>query len=246
MAANNFDELLFNSALIRKRTGERYPVSAQLEFANSQPKNAQTGIRQTNVGRLDPIETATYDLGLLDDTSRRYLLTFIRGGRGSAYGFRFYAPHDHSATLEAFATGNGVLTSFPLCLTYPRPGPATHMAGGVAHPDVRRILKPVVQVAKEQNNFQLYDADGTTARVPTVSFKIYFGAVEQASGWKVDCKTGIVYFTSAPSNGTVIKWTGEFDIPVCFEGNAFTQLYDVPSGAQYVMREMLGPELGIT
>lgn len=222
------------------------PVSAQLEFANSQPKNAQTGIRQTNVGRLDPVEACTVDVSLLTEENRAYFIKFIRGGRGSAYGFRFYAPHDHSAALEAFATGNGVLTSFPLYLTYPRPGPSTHMAGGVAHPDVRRIYKPVIQVAKEKNSFQLYEADGVTARVPAVAFKIYFGAVEQTSGWTVDCKTGIAYFTVAPPNGTVIQWTGTFDTPVCFDGNAFTQLYDVPSGAQYVMREMLGPELGIT
>jgi hypothetical protein len=242
----NFDEILFDSELIRTEAREKFPVSAQLEFGNSQPRNAQTGIRQTNVGRLDAIEGVTVDLGLLDDTDRRYFINFIRGGQGSAIGCRVYLPHDHTATLEAFATGNGVLTSFPLYLTYLRPGPATHMAGGAAHPDVRRIFKPVVQVAKEKNSFQLYEADGVTARVPEVSFKIYFGAVEQPTGWTVDCKTGTVYFTVAPSNGTVIKWSGVFDVPMAFDGNTFAQHFDVPSSAQYVMREMLGPELGLT
>lgn len=244
--AANFDDILFKPSLIRKESGGKYPVSAQLEFANSQPRNAQTGIRKTNVGRLDAVETATVDLGLLDDTDRRYVINFLRGGQGSAVGFRAYLPHDHSATLEAFATGDGSTTQFPLYLTYPRPGPSSLMAGGAAHPDVRRIYKPVVQLAKEKNSVQLYEADGSTARVPEVSFKIYFGAVEQTTGWTVDCKTGIVYFTSAPADGTVISWTGVFDVPMCFDGNTFTQLYDVPNGAQYVMREMLGPELGLT
>jgi hypothetical protein len=120
------------------------------------------------------------------------------------------------------------------------------MAGGEAHPDVRRIFKPVVQVAKETNGFQLYEADGVTARAPEVPFKIYFGAVEQPTGWTVNAKTGVVTFGAAPPDGAVIKWTGTFDVPMAFDGNTFTQLFDVPNGAQYVMREMLGPELGLT
>lgn len=246
----NFDETLFDFELIRAGAGEKFPVTATLEFGNAQPRNAQTAIRKTNVGRLDAVQTCNLDLRLLEEAERAYLNNIIRGGQGSAVGLRVYLPHDHTATLEAFATGDDETTEFPLRLTYSRPGPASHMADGAAHPDVRRILKPVVQVEKETNAFQLYEPDGQTERVPEVEFKIYFivGAVdvEQTTGWTADARTGIVTFDDPPADGTVIKWTGCFDTPMAFEGNSFAQQYDVPSAAQYVMREMLAPELNLT
>jgi hypothetical protein len=147
------------------------------------------------------------------------------------------------------ATADGVKTQFPLVKNYARPGDATHV-------DVRRIFKPVVQVAKEKNSFQLAQADGVTARVVGAgapnyfdsAFRVFFNdaAHEQTTGWTADTKTGILYFASAPANNTVILVTCVFDTPLCFDGNTFTQLYDVPSGAQYAFREMLGAELGLT
>jgi hypothetical protein len=87
-----FDELLFDPSFFRKKEGETYPVSAQLEFANSQPRNGQTGVRKTNIGRLDPTDLLTMDVALLSDANRDYFIAFLRGGYGSAYGFRAYLP----------------------------------------------------------------------------------------------------------------------------------------------------------
>lgn len=243
------DDLLFDPTLFRKESGSQYPVSASLEWANSQPRNGQTGIRKTAVGRLDPINIFTMDIALLDAADNAYIQNFLRGGQGSAVGFRGYLPHDHTLTMEPIGTGNGVLTQFKIVKTYSRPGDTTH-------PDVRRIFKPVVQVAKEKNSFQLYQANGSTPRVPGTypnyfdkPFKVYFDAVEQTANWSVDCKTGILYLTGAAvagSSGHIIYVDGVFDTPLCFEGNSFTQLYDVTSGAQFGFRELLGAEMGLT
>jgi hypothetical protein len=245
-----FDELLFRPDLFRKKDTENFPVTAQLEWANSQPRNAQTGIRTTSVGRLDPVNTFTMSVGLLNAADMDYVNTFLRGGYGSAYGCRMYLPHDHALTLNPIATADGVKTSFPIVRLYARPGDNSHVY-------TRRIFKPVVQVAVEKNGFQLTQpGDGVTARVPGAgtpnyfdsAFRVFFndGAHEQLSGWTVDAKTGIVYFSVAPTNGTVILVTCVFDTPMAFDGNQFQMMYDYPSEVQYQVREILGPELGLT
>jgi hypothetical protein len=125
-----------------------------------------------------------------------------------------------------------------------------------SHPDVRRIFKPVVQQAKEQNGLQLLQPRTGNPRVPGAytpnwfdkQCRVFFNSTEQTANWKLDCKTGILYLTGAAiaaSSGKTIYLDGTFDVPVCFDGNQFTQLFDIPSGAQYSFREMLGPELGI-
>ena len=43
---------------------------------------------------------------------------------------------------------------------------------------------------------------------------VAFGAVQQTTGWTVDTTTGIITFTVAPTNGTIIKAGFEFDVPV--------------------------------
>lgn len=45
-------------------------------------------------------------------------------------------------------------------------------------------------------------------------------SVESLSGWTVNTATGIVTFTSPPSNGTIIRAGFEFDVPVRFKNPA--------------------------
>lgn len=240
-----FDELLLNPNLIRRRAEEEAPLSAKLEFGNSQPRNAQTAVRKTNVGRQDPVEVITLDLGLLDDDDRRYLINVVRGGKGSAVGLRVYLPHDHTMEGEVIGIGDGVQTAFPLVLTYSRPGPASHMALGAAHPDVRRIFKPVAAAAVETNGFELLEPNGSDTRVITNPFTVFLDGDVAASGWQVNVRNGVLTFSDPVPDDVVIAVTCDFDVPMAFDGNAFTQLYRVPSGAQFVLREMLGAELGI-
>jgi uncharacterized protein (TIGR02217 family) len=56
--------------------------------------------------------------------------------------------------------------------------------------------------------------------------KVYFGAVEQLSGWSVDVNSGIVTFTAAPTNGAQIKASFEFDIPVRFDTDRLSARMD--------------------
>lgn len=221
--------------------GENSPLSGFPEFQNEHVTNQKTGVTKTNVGRLDPLEMLNVDLQLLDDTKRAYFLNFYRGGYGSGIGFRFRVPYDYTMTIHAFGVSDGVKTQFKLYKTYPRPG------GDTA--DVRRISKPVVQQAKEKNNYLLLAPNGVNPRTISTPFKVYLntgaGPVEVVSGWTVDCKTGIVYFAAPPAAGT-LSCTCEFDIPAAFLPPTPQQRYDMVSSITGIgIREVPIAELGI-
>lgn len=232
-----FDEILLDpNVFTDERSGGSFV--GWPEFANTVIRNPKTGVHKTNVNRYDPTEVLTVNMGLLTTAQRDYLIKMWRGGYGSGVGFRVRVIYDYTATLEAFATSNGVLTQFQLYKTYTRPGVT-------ARQDVRAIVKPVVQVAKETNSFQLYEPNGTTPRVQT-QFRIYRNGVELTTGWTANAKTGLVTFSSPPAAGT-LQWSGEFDVPMCFMGNTIPFKHDVTtSEAQNVsFREILPAELGI-
>ena len=63
----------------------------------------------------------------------------------------------------------------------------------------------------------------TIAKPVTVTVRVALGTVEQISGWTLDTTTGVVTFTSAPSNGVIVRAGFEFDVPVRFD----TDLLDV-------------------
>lgn len=245
-----FDEVLFDPELIRAETGQRFPISGSPEFANTVLPNPKTGISKTNVNRFDAIRKITLMVHLADVQDSEYFNEFWLGGYGSGVGFRFRYQPDYTATLEAIAgpggtqIPNGVLTTFKLYKTYTRPGVT-------ARQDVRRIVKPV-HVGASATGYALTEPDGAATRViPSgEEFKVYFntggGDALQASGWSVNVTTGIITFSSAPVTGTFIKWSGSFDTPVAFEGNAYTHNFDTPSEIQGVsLREILPAELGI-
>lgn len=56
--------------------------------------------------------------------------------------------------------------------------------------------------------------------------KIYFGAVEQLSGWSVNVNSGVVTFTTAPTSGAQIKADFEFDVPVRFDTDRLSARLD--------------------
>lgn len=73
-------------------------------------------------------------------------------------------------------------------------------------------------------SFQLYVEYGSIDKPITkpeddVNFKIFDNAVEQTEGvdYTVDYTTGIVTFTTAPTNGNSLTWEGEYDIHVRFD-----------------------------
>src|SRR5687768_9341100 len=109
--AHLFDEILLDPNVFQASL-QGWP-----EFANTVIRNPKTGVHKTNVNRFDPTEVLTVNMALLTSTQRDYLIRMWRGGYGSGVGFRVRVIYDYTATLEAFATGNGVATTFQLYKT---------------------------------------------------------------------------------------------------------------------------------
>lgn len=230
-----FHEVLFDPNMIRTQEGERFPVTGSLEFANTDIYNPLTGAHQININRLTALRKIVIKVNLMDALDSAYLQNFFMGGF-AAIPFRFHYQPDYTATAEVFGTSNDVLTTFYLKKTFKRLG--------MAHESVWRITKPVVQVAKETNSYQLLDAQGNN-RSPTIPLKIFRNGVEITSGWTANAKTGVVTFAVAPAAGS-LTWTGEFDIPVRFIGNSITQSFDVDSEMDGItLQEVVPYELGI-
>jgi len=249
-----FDEIILDPSLFSIPEGGQSPFVGGPEYANAHMVNKQTGIVKTAVLRFDELERGTFDLSLLNPAHFTYLLDTINGGYGSGVGLRVRFPHFNSVTLETIAgpggiqVPNGVLTTFKLYRSSIR-------RGVTARANVKRIVKPVVQAAKA-TGATLFEPDGVTARkfvgdTPLVIhaatvFKVYFGAVEQTTGWTVDVTTGVITFAVAPPTDTVIKWSGSFDLPMAFTDNQFNLRGDIVGQAQSVgMREIGFAELGI-
>jgi len=243
----DFHEILFDPLLVATETGEKFPIVGSPEFANAHLFNATTGVYKTAVRRYDSIRKITLTIALADAQKSAYFDNFWDGGWGSAFGFRFRYVPNYVSTLEAFGTGDGVTTVFPLIKSSTRPG--------APDSNPRRVVKPVVNtnlkdLGLDDGSASLYEPNGSTARVITYPFKIYknvgAGDVEQTTGWTVNNRTGRVYFTVAPALGATLKWSGEEDLPVAFVGNSYSHNFDVPSTIHGVeLRQILPAELEI-
>ena len=109
---------------------------------------------------------------------------FLATGGGED-SFDFEDWRDHTATDEAFGTGDATETEFALI--------KTHSFGSRSHE--RRIYRPVSPIAIEIDGVAVPDTDYT-----------------------VDYDLGIVTFDTAPDVGEVLTWSGEFYVPVRFDG----------------------------
>jgi uncharacterized protein (TIGR02217 family) len=116
------------------------------------------------------------------------LIGFFRARRGSAVGFRFRDPFDHSSNGmtgvpgpgdQPIGVGDGQRMSFALVKHY-----------GAA--EERRITRPVAG-----------------------SVRVAVDGVERASGWSLD-PLGVVRFDDPPANGAVVAAGYLFDVPVRF------------------------------
>lgn len=116
------------------------------------------------------------------------LIQFFRARRGSAVGFRFRDPFDHSSNAMTgtpgaadveIGVGDGVRTRFELAKAY-----------GTG--ERRRITRPVAG-----------------------SVRVSIGGVERSSGWRLEA-AGVVEFDAAPAAGTSVSAGFLFDVPVRF------------------------------
>lgn len=164
---------------------------------------ARAGYVWTNVNRDDAIWQYESSNVLHDDGLREALIAFFLVLRGMANTFRFRdhirywhgmswsgstLAFDAAADVPVFATGDGTTTAFQLYIPY--------TAGGEVY--LRKITKP----GKIETGY--------------TGPRIYFGNVQQNSGWTLNYSTGIVTFNTPPPNGTAIKWAGLFDIHARF------------------------------
>lgn len=195
------------------------------------------GLSQRNINRFDAVRRWQIDFSLLHQPVLRDLRAAHLGLRGQAYGFRFKdwsefwfsddgTPDSPIATPHQFGTGNGTATAFQLKKTYT-------FATGFSYEQT--IVKPVASVPG--------DSRGNT-------ISIYKNGVLQTltTDYTIDYQTGIVTFTSAPTNGHALTVTGEFDFPATFGSDWFNpQIGDAITAASHSFEivELLPSELGL-
>ncbi len=164
--------------------------------------------------------TGDISYGLLNSTNStgdfRAIVAIYRAHFGSLLPFRFKDWSDYSVIDENFGTGDGVKTQFQLTKTYDPSLILLAMAGSVLY--VRDITllatTPVIKV------------DGVTKTVVT----------------DYTITNGLVTFTSPPANTKVCTWTGEFDVPVRFDGplNVIMNEGDIIAIGSLPIREVIG------
>ncbi len=132
-------------------------------------------------------------LGVRSDVDLGTLIAFFRARRGSAAGFRFRDPMDHSsadmtgppgAFDQVLGVGDGLTTAFPLLKAYDRATPA------------RRITRPEAG-----------------------SVLIAVAGIMIATGWNLG-PLGAVQFDVAPAAGATVSAGYRFDVPVRVESDA--------------------------
>ncbi len=164
--------------------------------------------------------TADISYGLQNSTNPtgdfRAILALYRAHYASLLPFRFKDWSDYSCTDERFGTGDGAETQFQLTKTYDPSYILLSMAGSVLY--VRDITllatTPVIKV------------DGVTKTVVT-DYSI--------SG-------GLVTFVTPPANTKPLTWTGEFDVPMRFDGplDIIQNEGDIIAIGSLPLREVIG------
>ncbi len=164
--------------------------------------------------------TGDISYGLLNSTNVagdfRAIVAIYRAHFGSLLPFRFKDWSDYSVTDENFGTGNASETQFQLTKTYDPSYILGLGAGTVTY--VRDITllatTPVIKVS------------GVTKTVVT----------------DYNISNGLVTFTSAPAAAAPITWTGEFDVPVRFDGplNVIMNEGDIVAIGSLPIREVIG------
>ncbi len=123
----------------------------------------------------------------------RAVLSLFRAHIGSLYPFRFKDWSDYQATDELFGNGTGAQTEYQLTMTYDPSQILLGVPGSFLYVrDITLVVgTPTIEV------------DGTPLVGSPAPYTI--------------SSSGVVTFTSAPSNGSELTWTGEFDVPVRFD-----------------------------
>ena len=142
-----------------------------------------------------------YGIRRADDLAA--VVAFFEARNGRLFGFRYKDWADYKSSLPSLAitaTDQQIGTGTGSLKTFPL---AKRYTSG-AQTWVRTIAKPV-----------------------TVTVRVALGTVEQISGWTLDTTTGVVTFTSAPSNGVIVRAGFEYDVPVRFDTDMLDVTLDI-------------------
>lgn len=180
----------------------RFPES--VSYGSSGGPNFKTwvfeghsGVEQRNIGWAT--SKARYDVShaIKDKADMDELRAWFYAMQGRAYGFRFKDWGDYELTDENIGTGDGVTAAFKIKKTY--------TVGANSY--VRRIFKPI--------------SAGFTVKVAGVT-------KTATTHYTLDTTMGIITFTvgNIPTAGQAVTVTGEFDVPVRFDNDAFTAAHE--------------------
>lgn len=171
-------------------------ISGGPEGSTTIVRSPLSGVSQRNVNRYDPLHRYSINTALLTQTQLNNLRAFFRCRDAQGRGFRlldmteFWASADGTPAAPIGTPnqfGTGDGSTTEFGLY------KTYTSGGVTR--TRRIVKPI------SGTLSIYK-NGTLQTVTT--------------DYTIDHATGIVTFTSAPTNGHALTWTGRFHIPVYF------------------------------
>ncbi|MCS3690952.1 uncharacterized protein (TIGR02217 family) [Bradyrhizobium elkanii] len=143
------------------------------------------------------IGNVAYGLLTSDDHEGDFaaIMAIYRAHIQELYPFRFRDWSDYTTTNEQFGTGDGATTSFQLVKVY---DPGLILLGVTG---ALRYVREITLLAPETD--PVIKVDGVT-KTETTDYTI--------------SSSGLVTFTSAPAVNKPITWTGEFDVPVRFDG----------------------------
>jgi uncharacterized protein (TIGR02217 family) len=127
------------------------------------------------------------------DDDFRAIMALYRAHKGSLYPFRFRDWSDYTATNENIGTGDGSEAEFQIRKTYDPSQILLSTPGALTY--IRDIFLFVAAPTIKVNGVTIADTDYTIS------------------------SSGLLTFDSAPANGHAITWTGEFDVPVRFDGD---------------------------
>jgi len=144
------------------------------------------------------------------------VMNFFLAVNGMKDGFRLLDLTDYQATQQSTspATGDGSNKIFQLQKVY-----IVGAANGVQRSYTRNISKPIMgHLGGTSPAILLTDFQGTQLQDTVLLFDNGAQKVLNTD-YTVDATTGLVTFTTAPTSGHVITWTGQYHIPVRFDSD---------------------------
>lgn len=142
--------------------------------------------------------TTSGQYGGLGASSLQSLMGLFLQCQGQYGSFVFYDPTDYAVTAQAFGTGDGTTTTFPLVRSF----------GAFSEP----IVAPVTATTT------LYFPGGVSvsAVAPVIEDN---GTTVSAANYSISNPGGVVTFTTAPASGHALTWTGYFGFLCRFDGD---------------------------